>query len=959
LSDRRVTIGFSTPPPALSADDAARILRDLWGIAGVATPLPSERDQNFQIESPTGLHVLKIANPSEDAEMLDAQNRAMLRIGEQLPDLVQTPVATLEGATLVTAVAGGEPRLVRLLTYLPGQPLARFEHQPGHLLRSVGAAVARVDVALENHDDPAFHREFYWDLSSAPTVVAENLAAVEAPGLHEHIARFLRRLREDVEPRLVDLGQSLIHNDPNDYNLLVSSGREVTGVLDLGDMVWSRTVHDPAIAAAYAIASGDDALHAVAEVAAGYHAVRPLTADELGVLYPLACLRLCQSACVAAVQAQREPENTYLGISQRRICRALPAALAVALPAAEAVLRAICGLPAVTGGAKVAEWFSEHACSIVSSAAEWGIRDRSPGSHETEPPAEWTAGRHNEPRVLTCPVSGDPTAVRPTVHLGTDVRMPVGTAIRAPLDGTVERYDRDTVVLAHETPHGRARTVIEGIACSAGDDVAAGHVIGTATRHLEIRLELVCGVPAMVAAPLRTAWAELSPDPSVLLGLPPGTLSANETPALETLARRQAVISPSVSISYREPLKIVRGEGAYLINDSGRRFLDCVNNVAHVGHSNPRVVAALTAQARVLNTNMRYLHDEIVRYAEALVARLPDRLSVCFFVNSGSEANDLALRIARTVTGRRRVLTLGGAYHGNSQSDIEVSPYKYRGPGGPGRADWVHELAMPDPYRGAHRGSTVESGAAYARELEEALATDAGNPRRLPAAFICEPILSCGGQIEPPPSFLARAFAAVRGAGGLCIADEVQIGFGRVGDAFWGFELHGVEPDVVTLGKPIGNGHPMAAVVTTPEIATAFDNGMEYFSTFGGNPVSAAVGIAVLEEIDARGLQENARSVGGRVLEGLGELAARHKVIGDYRGRGLFLGIELVRDRGTREPDPDTASEVVNRLRERGVLLSTDGPDHNVIKIKPPLVFGEREAGVLLERLGQVFAELE
>jgi 4-aminobutyrate aminotransferase-like enzyme len=264
---------------------------------------------------------------------------------------------------------------------------------------------------------------------------------------------------------------------------------------------------------------------------------------------------------------------------------------------------------------------------------------------------------------------------------------------------------------------------------------------------------------------------------------------------------------------------------------------------------------------------------------------------------------------------------------------------------------------MPDPYRGRHPGNTIEAAIAYASDLADVVAALVAK-REPPAAFICEPIMSCAGQIEPPPTFLSRAFDTVRGAGGLCIADEVQVGFGRVGDGFWAFETQGVTPDIVTLGKPIGNGHPMAAVVTTADVAEAFANGMEYFSTFGGNPVSAAVGLAVLREIDDHDLQENARVVGGELLTGLRELMAAHPMIGDCRGRGLFLGIELVRDITTKQPAPETATYLVNRACEQGVLISTDGPDHNVIKIKPPLVFGRREATHVLNTLQTALSEL-
>jgi 4-aminobutyrate aminotransferase-like enzyme/Ser/Thr protein kinase RdoA (MazF antagonist) len=403
----------------------------------------------------------------------------------------------------------------------------------------------------------------------------------------------------------------------------------------------------------------------------------------------------------------------------------------------------------------------------------------------------------------------------------------------------------------------------------------------------------------------------------------------------ELLGKRSRYISPALSIAYRHPHKLIRGEGQYLFDRRGRPFLDLVNNVCHVGHCHPRVVEAGQNQMAQLNTNTRYLYDGLTDYAARLCATLPDSLTTVFMLNSGSEANELALRLAMAHTGAMDFLVVEGAYHGHTANLISLSPYKFRGPGGCGRTEsWVHVVPMPDGYRGTHKGCGREAGVAYGDEVGTVI-QDADAPI---AGFLVEPLMSCGGQIVPPDGYLERAFRHVREAGGVCIADEVQTGFGRAGSHFWAFELQDVVPDIVVMGKPIGNGHPMAAVVTTEEIAASFANGMEFFSTFGGNPVSCAIGLAVLDVIRDEKLQQRAFELGERFQEGLRRLVPKHALVGDVRGAGLFLGIELVRDRETLEPAAEEAYELVQRLNERGILLSTDGPFHNVIKIKPPMV---------------------
>ena len=426
-------------------------------------------------------------------------------------------------------------------------------------------------------------------------------------------------------------------------------------------------------------------------------------------------------------------------------------------------------------------------------------------------------------------------------------------------------------------------------------------------------------------------------------------------PADEILERRRRFLSGALSLSHDPPLHIVRGEGAYLYDVDGRRYLDCVNNVAHVGHCHPRVVEAACRQMGELNTNTRYLHPAILEYAERLTGTLPEPLRVCFFVNSGSEAGELALRLARAHTGRREVVAVEGAYHGNTSSLVEISPYKFSGPGGSGKPEHVEVVPTPDPYRALLTGSEQDMGELYAAEVRRAVRrmADEGRP---PGAFFVEPLLSTPGYIVPPPGYLGLAFQAIREAGGVCVADEVQTGFGRVGSAFWGFHTEDAIPDIVTMGKPMGNGHPVGAVVTTPEVARSFETGMEWFSTFGGNPVSCTVGLAVLAVIEDEGLLQNALDVGSHLETSLRKLMADHEPVGDVRGMGLFLGVELVADRETKEPAPELADRVVARARDRGVLLGTDGRWDNVLKIKPPMVFSRDDADRLVEVLDEALA---
>jgi len=418
------------------------------------------------------------------------------------------------------------------------------------------------------------------------------------------------------------------------------------------------------------------------------------------------------------------------------------------------------------------------------------------------------------------------------------------------------------------------------------------------------------------------------------------------------IARRNTYFSKALAVSYAEPLKMEKAAFQYMYAASGDTFLDLYNNIPHVGHCHPRVVRAGQDQMARLNTNTRYLYDQLHTYSERLLAKFPEPLNKVFYVNSGSAAADLAVRLARIHSGRKQFMVLEHGYHGNTVTGIEISSYKFEHAGGPGKPAHILMAPIPDAYRGAHRGS--DAGQRYADDAATLLMDERWDL----AAFICEPIIGCGGQVPLPDGYLATLYPKLKEQGIVCVSDEVQTGFGRLGRWFWGFEMQAVVPDIVLLGKPMGNGHPLAAVVTTAAIAGSFENGLEFFSSFGGNSVACAVGLAVLEVIETEGLQQNALKTGDYLKYTLGVLQERFPVIGDVRGEGLFLGIEFVKDPETREPHTTLAGAVKNKLKDRHILVGTDGPFDNVIKIKPPLCFNQKDADVFLKTLETVLEEL-
>ena len=995
---------FDSPPPAFDQEEVIRLAEQYFGIGGQIRPLASERDQNVQV----GDYVVKISNLAETRAALDLQHAALNHLASADPTLALPRIAE-------PGIVEHDGHLLRALTFLPGVPYATVAHPPA-LRHQLGTFIGRMSRGLQGFGHPAAHKpDFLWNLDNA-AAVAPWVVDIANDDDRAVVEQAFRRHRLRVEPLLHHLRGAVVHHDANDYNVLVDispSGPIISGLIDFGDMLFARQVNELAVTLAYALLDATDLVAAGCDVISGYVAEFPLTDDELRVVYDLSATRLAMSVVISSHRQREFPDNEYLTISQAPALRLLRRLMGMRPEFLHFAARDAAGLEPVPQHDRIVEWLQSPACQpvgvlpfdlrragrVVVSLADGAPATQFPGPVESwewmqaqmdAARAQFVVGRYDEDRSCYQGEQFRTDAPEPrSVHTGIDLFIAEDTTVHAMLPGVVESVvDNDlaydygpTVVLRHESGDGTPFWVLYGHLSRAtlalhkpGDAVAAGDVVGfigdhtvnggwAPHVHVQIMTDLMAdpelgfdGNFEGAGEPSRMdIWRSLVPDANLLIRLAPETFddhSADQPSVLQP--RRTADLGASLSTTYRDHLSIVRGEGAWLFDHEGRGYLDCVNNVAHVGHAHPHVVAAIAGQAAVLNTNTRYLHRTILDYAERLAVTFPAPLSVVYFTNSGSEANELALRIARTVTDRHDIVALDWGYHGNTNDLVEISAYKFNRAGGAGKPAHTHIAELPDPYRGQHG----DDGPAYAQSVATAINAAVAHNGAGPAAFIAESISGCGGQVVFPEGYLAAAYQLARDAGALCIADEVQVGFGRVGTAMWAFEEHGVVPDIVTLGKPIGNGHPLGAVITTPALAAQFANGMEWFNTFGGNPVSCAAGMAVLDVIEHESLMDRALDTGGYLLSRFQELATRHAAIGDVRGRGLYLGLDLVVDRDTKEPATELAANVANRLRNRGVLISTDGPHDNVIKIKPPIVFTRADADILCWELDQAFADL-
>ena len=995
------------------AEHWTRTLHEAWGIEAALEPLAGEYDLNFRATAKDGRHfVLKVMRPQCETGFVDLLCAAHTHIRRDPAVPVPEVIPTRQGAPWCARPdLGGEERLLWLLAGLEGVGYAAFRPRSPRLAEDLGGELARLDRALVGFAHPQLARKLKWDLCKAEWI-GEKLGVIPDPARRELLEGVLAQYLS-VQPALLREPVTPIHNDLNDHNILVAVGEDgaprISGLLDFGDMAEGPVVAEIAIAAAYVAFGDPHPERAIAALVGGYHAVTPLTGTQTDLLWILVQTRLAVSVVNSALIQETRPDDPYVVVSEAPAWRLLEHAARASKSAMDARLRLACGLPVSEGAARVAAWLSRSrgsfapvtrtdlsAALVGSLAARESLVPRDPFHLTSEeavgigaefgPESAWI-GRYGEPRLINTstdfragPHRGSD---RRTVHLGVDLFLPAGTAVRAPFDALVERVEYrggnldygGLVVLRHLSPDGDwfstlyghlERKTVEHL--ERGQRIAAGAPFaalgdpsenGGWAPHLHFQLVLDSTAlgdqwPGVADPDDRAFWQAVCPNPAALLNLPDERV-AYQPLDIDAIARaRDSRFATNLKLSYTDPCLFVRGWRTHLFDEWGRPFLDAYNNVPHVGHSHPRLRAVANDQLARLNSNTRYLHPAQVEFAQALLAKMPSHLTHVFLVNSGSEGNELALRLARAHTGAKDMIVADHGYHGNTTGAIELSAYKFKRPGGGGAPDWVQVVPVADTYRGVHRGA--DAAERYASAVDGALERIRLREHKL-AGFIAETFPSVAGQIIPPAGYLDGVYSRIRAAGGVCIADEVQTGLGRLGEFYWGFEQQGVLPDIVVIGKPLGNGHPIGAVVTTTAIARSFDNGIEFFSTFGGSTLSCRVGTEVLRIVDEEGFQAHARDVGHYLMRGLRELQLRHEVIGDVRGLGLFVGVDLVRDRTQRLPATHAAEQVKNRLRQERILVGTEGPADNVLKIRPPLSIERDDVDHLLETLDAVLAE--
>jgi 4-aminobutyrate aminotransferase-like enzyme/Ser/Thr protein kinase RdoA (MazF antagonist) len=957
------------PAPVVAEAHVEAIAAERLGLRVLARSLGSQQDANFLLTAADDgevVGVLKIGNPAFGPDEIAAQHEAAEHLARRVPGL---RVATTVGSgPFLLSLPSGERVVARLLRHLPGGTLTGSAYLPPATVAALGRLAGRVSVGLADFDHPALERVLQWDLRHADRVVSLLGRHVGDPELRGRVEAAARTAWVAVSRVAARLPRQAVHGDLTDDNVVrAAPGHPVPdGVLDLGDLTAGWAVAELAVTLSSLLHHEGAGPLAVLPAVAAFDAERPLSDDEIEALWPMVVLRGAVLVVSGHQQVALDAGNDYASANLAHEQRIFDVACSVPAPVMTALVRARLGRPGGTAAlppepgllaapTSVGQRIAVLDLSCTSDAMDGGGW-LDPAHEDRLAAAELDAGawavvtRFGEPRLTRAtPLSAEPPR---NVATGIDAWWAQEVVVRAPWNGTAEDGGSRLRGLGVELSlSGGVRPVASG-----GGAVRRGDPLVTVPARTRVRVavrrvgEGVPGeVPPFVPVALREAWRAVVADPGPLLGVP----VRPAVPGADLLDRRSASFATLQGHYYAEPPRIERGWREHLVDTEGRVYLDAVNNVAVLGHGHPGIADAVSRQLRRLNTNSRFHYGAVVEFAERLVALLPEPLDTVFLVNSGSEAGDLALRIALATTGHRDVVAVAEAYHGWTYATDAVSTSTADNPDAVGtRPAWVHTLDAPHTYRGRYRGPEVARYAEDAVARIHALAA-AGQP---PAAFIAEPVHGNAGGLVLPDGYLAAVYAAVRRHGGLAVADEVQVGYGRLGEWFWGFEQQGVVPDVVTVAKAMGNGHPLGAVVTSRAVAEAYRSQGSFFSSPGGSPVSSVVGLAVLDAMEREGLQENARTVGEHLRRRLEELAGRRPLIGAVHGRGFYLGVELVRDRDTLEPATTETAAICDRMLELGVVVQPTGDRQNVLKLKPPMVTTRASADFFVDVLDRVLA---
>ncbi|MDD1966405.1 aminotransferase [Pseudomonas putida] len=961
----------SLPCPDISTDQAARLLSTHYGLTGALRELGSHQDRNFRVDGGEGRRfVLKICHGDYSTTELAAQHAALLHLADVPGIRVPQVITALNGQDLLSIEVEGHAVHVRLLEFIEGQSLAHVEHLSQPVVAGLAQLCARVDVALTDFRHPGLERILQWDPRHASALVRHLLPVIEDADKRACIAQAAEQAHARLVPLVAGLPIQAIHMDITEYNVVWERDAhhmwQLQGLIDFGDLVSTWRIADLSVTCAALLhhAQGDP-LYILSAIRA-YHAINPLQPQELQALWPLIVARSAVLVLSSEQQASIEPDNAYIQANLASEWNIFDVATSVPMALMEAAIFNAVGqldtageehsfaplLPGLNGQA-----FTSVDLGVLSEHFEAGNWEQSGIDEQLLKDAArahgLAASRYGEYRLSrTLP---DSAREPDTFALHVELVIPYGIAVHAPFHGALRHTADGALVLVGSDMNLRLWGVRSDF--DSGVQFAAGDVIGQGGGSLIVQL---CSEPD-VSPPLFTtpsraaAWQALCPSPKALLGFDCDAPGAEN--AADLLARRDASFARSQKHYYQAPPQIERGWRNHLIDMQGRSYLDMLNNVAVLGHGHPRMVQVAARQWSLLNTNSRFHYAAIAEFSERLLKLAPEGMDRVFLVNSGTEANDLAIRLAWAYSGGRDVLSVLEAYHGWSVATDAISTSIADNPQALStRPDWVHPVVAPNTYRGEARGA--DSTPFYLQSVDAHLARLAEQGRQL-AGFICEPVYGNAGGISLPPGYLQQVYQKVRDQGGVCIADEVQVGYGRLGYYFWGFEEQGVVPDIITMAKGMGNGHPLGAVITRREIAEALEAEGYFFSSSGGSPVSCRIGMAVLDVMEEEKLWENAQLVGGHFKERLLALIDKHPLVGAAHGSGFYLGLELVRNRQTLEPATEETAYLCDRLRELGIFMQPTGDYLNILKIKPPMVTTRRSVDFFVDNVSKVLSELE
>lgn len=957
----------SLPCPQVGPEPAAQLLEQHYGLGGALQPLGSQQDLNYRLDSDRGRFVLKICRGDYAAVELQAQHAALKHLQEHSDIRVPKVISSLNGEELLTEPVAGHTVHLRLLDYIDGQPLTHLPHLGRKVIAGFGELCGRMSQALADFEHPGLARTLQWDPRHALELITHLLSTLENLPHRAELEHVVEQVGQRVRPLAERLPWQAVHMDITDDNVVWQRDAQrhwqVEGVIDFGDLVRTWRIADLSVTCAALLHHVEGDPFALLPAIQACHAITPLQHEELQVLWPLIVARAAVLVLSSEQQQGLDPDNAYLLKNAEHEWEIFHVATSVPFELMEAAILRCVGaeLPPIAeeGFAPllpglVGREFALIDLGVLSphfEAGNWqqaGIDRRL--LEEAALVHGLAASRYGQYRLSrTQPDS----AVEPdTFALHVELHMPLGATVEAPFAGTL-RHGADGLLCLHSAQSSVRLWGVNAL-LRHGAAVVKGQVLGEVVGPLTVQLCRAELDPPLFCTPSRAAaWQALCPSPATLLGL-----ACDAEPELDPealLARRDASFARSQKHYYLDPPRIERGWRNHLIDMQGRSYLDMLNNVAVLGHGHPRMAQVAARQWSLLNTNSRFHYAAIAEFSERLLALAPGSMDRVFLVNSGTEANDLAIRLAWAYSGGRDMLSVLEAYHGWSVAADAVSTSIADNPQAlSSRPDWVHPVTAPNTYRGEFRGQ--HSAPDYVRSVEHNLAKIAAQNRPL-AGFICEPVYGNAGGISLPPGYLQQVYALVREQGGVCIADEVQVGYGRMGHFFWGFEEQGVVPDIITMAKGMGNGQPLGAVITRREIAEALEAEGYFFSSSGGSPVSCRIGMAVLDVMEEEKLWENAQVVGGHFKSRLQALVEQYPLVGAVHGSGFYLGLELVRDRQTLEPATEETALLCDRLRELGIFMQPTGDYLNILKIKPPMVTSRHSVDFFVDMLAKVLEE--